>query len=76
MAGSSFRVDFGSVKLSAADQKRIATLIERTVAAELPSLDLGPSVAVGRVRKEWLGIWIDRFRGGKLGPGAPAELGQ
>jgi hypothetical protein len=69
-----FRVDFGSVKLTAAQQKRVAEAIERTVAAELPSLDLGPAVTLGRVRKEWIGIWIDRFRRGAVNVNMPVEL--
>lgn len=69
-----FRVDFGSAKLSAAQQKRIVGAIERAVAGELPALDLGPTVAIGRMRKEWQGIWIDRFHKGAIAKGLPTEL--
>jgi len=73
-AGQTFRIDFANVKLSPAQKQRLTVSIEKTVLTELAELDLGPTVGIGRIRREWLGLWIiDRFRG-LQGSNVPREL--
>jgi hypothetical protein len=69
-AGSSFRVEFAGAKLSPAAQKRLAAAIEKATLAELAAIDLRGDWQISRIRKEWLGIWIDRGRIGSVLPGS------
>jgi len=69
-AGSSFRVEFAGARLSPAAQKRLASAIEKATLAELPAIDLRGDWQISRIRKEWLGIWIEH---GRLGPVLPGS---
>ncbi len=68
--GSSFRVDFAGAKLSPAAQQRLAAAIEKATLAELAAIDLKGDWQISRIRKEWVGIWIDR---GRFGTGLPGS---
>lgn len=61
-SAGSFRVELSGSKLSPAAKKRLASAIERATLAELAAMDLTGDFQVSRIRKEWLGIWIERGR--------------
>jgi hypothetical protein len=70
-SAASFRVELSGSKLPPAARKRLAAAIEKATLAELAAIDLTGDFRISRIRKEWLGIWIDRGR--LAGPGLPGR---
>lgn len=64
--GSQFIVHFGGIKLPPAEEKRIAKAIQNVALAEVAKLDFKGDWRFRIPRKEWLGIWIERFQAANI----------
>ena len=79
MAGTKFHVSLGDLKLSAAQKKSLNKALSAATLSELARLDLADNV-IHRIPPEWLGIVVDRYRGGRVGvspdgdPALPADV--
>lgn len=77
-AGSEFYVKLNGIKLPAAEEKRIAAEVRATVLRELGRTDMSKSSGeplAMRVPKEWLGLWLERFRSGGVLTNIPKNIG-
>jgi len=66
MESSEFIVKLNGIKLSPADETRIAAEVRMTVMRELAKVDPKGDLHARIPYKEWLGIWLDRVEKGKM----------
>lgn len=64
--GSEFIVKLNGMKLSPADEARIAAEVRMTVMRELAKVDPKGDLHVRIPYKEWLGIWLERVGKGEI----------
>ena len=64
--GTDLIVRFDGVTIPPDMRNALAHEIQALTLRELAKLDLGAGIGVRVPRKEWLGIWIERFGQGEL----------
>ena len=67
---AAFTVAFGDVRLTASQRAAIQKAIQGAALSEIAKLDLAPDVRV-RFPKEWIGIWLQPFKGSDPMPWSP-----